>query len=106
MVMVMVAVPFFLNLLACNALAPLPGAVQEQPECNTYLRHPNVYGFCLYKHVDRLQDLEQMEQSCRLANSWEARCRHSWVNAYTSPSHGYATERVDRSLCWERRLRL
>lgn len=92
----MVSVIVLMRMLACDApttvLPVLLEAAAAIPQCNAYLRHPDVYGFCLYKQVARLASIEEMEQTCRLAGSWEAGCRHSWIAAHTDSVYGYSVE--------------
>ena len=64
----------FLFFLACDLDS-------SSSTCSAYSQNSSDYGYCLYKHAERIESITEIEEYCSHAGKWQQDCRQSWVQS-------------------------
>lgn len=70
--------PFSLIFINCTH-NPDPVVKSPNPNCTSYASNQNIYGYCLYKQVQHIQKIEDVNTHCKHAFDWKSDCTQSWV---------------------------
>lgn len=67
----------------------VPAEVSRRlPACQPYEANENTWQYCVYTMAGGFPSIQDVEEICPLAGSWEAQCRHAWVAGRMQPGSG------------------